>query len=179
MYHLLVSPLPHTLEICRSAACKIPEREQPAPTEIAIYLDALTASTQLAQNLIDTFFVDDAHALGGYAQFDETFFALNPEAMRVQVRNEPTTRFTLGVRYIVTRHRTLAGDLTYLGHACLQSLVWPIELVGDGSNQKIVYRIPSPGKTVLDAVTTSHMQASDTTTAARSEEIQKLVFPIS
>src|SRR6185295_11273275 len=50
------------------------------------------------------------------AQPDEAFFVLEPEALRMQIRQETATRLVVGVGYRVPHHWSLAGDLANPGH---------------------------------------------------------------
>jgi hypothetical protein len=79
-------------------------------------LDLLTLGAQVSNDLVDTQLVDDAHALGGQTQTDETLFAFHPETVVVQVRLEPALGFVVGVRDVVANDWTLAGNLANLGH---------------------------------------------------------------
>ena len=79
-------------------------------------LDFLTALAQIGKDRFNATLVDDTHTLGGDAQFHEAFLALDPKAMELKVGLKTTARSVLGVRNVVSRHRPLAGDLTYFRH---------------------------------------------------------------
>ena len=51
-----------------------------------------------------------------YAQGDKTLLALNPETVRVQVRQETAFSRVQCVGTVVTGHRTLASNLADSGH---------------------------------------------------------------
>jgi hypothetical protein len=61
-------------------------------------------------------FVDDAHAIGGYAELDEALLGIHPEAMRVQIRQKPAPTPVVGVRDGIADHRLFAGYLADSGH---------------------------------------------------------------
>src|SRR5688572_31745007 len=82
----------------------------------SLQLDALEA--QLGNDLLDALLLDRAQAAGRDAQADEATLALQPEALHVQVRQEPPATPVVRVGDRVAGHRPLAGDLTDSGHGC-------------------------------------------------------------
>jgi hypothetical protein len=72
--------------------------------------------SQIRNHLLDTELVDDPQAVLRHLQPDEAFFVLEPETLRVQIRQETATRSVVGVGHRVPHHRPLAGDLTNPGH---------------------------------------------------------------
>ena len=88
-------------------------------------LNLLAARAHLAQNLIDADFINSLHRPCRNAQGDELALGRNPKALIVKVRLETPLRFIIGVRNTVSRHRPLAGDLTYLCHSSIVSVLTP------------------------------------------------------
>ena len=60
-----------------------------------LYLFA--AGTDITQDLLDAFLVNDAHTLAGNAQTDEAFLGFNPETVLVQIGQKPATGAVLCV----------------------------------------------------------------------------------
>src|SRR5262249_19856403 len=78
-------------------------------------LHALCA--QLGDDLVDALLLEGAHAAGREAQRHPALLGLEPEALRVQVRQEAAALLVVGVRDAVTDGRLLAGDLADAGHS--------------------------------------------------------------
>src|SRR5690606_1376169 len=78
--------------------------------------DLFAAGAEVGQNDVDAVLVDGAHGGCGNAQFHPTVLTGDPEAALVQVGEETTTGFVVGVRDVVAAHHALAGDLTSPGH---------------------------------------------------------------
>src|ERR1700752_1687819 len=73
---------------------------------------------QLGDDLVEALLLDGAHAAGGQAQRDPALLGLEPEALRVQVRQEAAPPLVVGVGDAVTDSRLLAGDFADAGHTC-------------------------------------------------------------
>jgi hypothetical protein len=84
--------------------------------------DLLAARPHFVKHRINAFLVDDTHALAGHFQSYESLFRFHPEAVLVQIGQEPTAGAVLGVGYVVSGDRTLSGYLTDSGH---DILAWP------------------------------------------------------
>src|SRR6218665_3858369 len=80
--------------------------------------DLLAARAQLGQHGVDADLVDGAQRVRGNLQLDPAVLAGDPEAALVQVGQEAAAGVVVGVGDVVTRHRTLAGNLAYAGHLC-------------------------------------------------------------
>ena len=87
----------------------------------------LAAGTDVGQDRFDTQFVDDAHALGGNTQLDETLLAFNPETVCLQVGQEATLGSVVRVGTVVTHDRTLTGYLAYSRHVSLLQILLLLE----------------------------------------------------
>src|SRR5690606_37090495 len=80
------------------------------------YLVLFATGTQFSQNCIDAFFIDYTHTFSRYTKSNKTLFALNPETVRVQVRQETAFSRVQCVGTVITGHRTLASNLADSGH---------------------------------------------------------------
>jgi hypothetical protein len=76
----------------------------------------LTTGAQFIKNNVDPLFIDNTHAVRRHAQLYKTLFALNPEAMLVQVWQKPAPSFVIGMGYIISGNRVLTRYLTDSGH---------------------------------------------------------------
>src|ERR1700693_5961778 len=85
-----------------------------APVWLALELVALGA--QLGDDLVDAALLDGAHAAGGQPQRHPALFRLDPEALRVQVRQKAPARLIVGVGDSIPHGRLLASDLANAGH---------------------------------------------------------------
>src|SRR5215467_223301 len=77
-------------------------------------LHALRA--QLGDDLVDALLLDGAHAVGRQAQRHPALLGLEPEALRVQVRQEAAALLVVGVRDAIADGRLLASDFADAGH---------------------------------------------------------------
>src|SRR5262249_17323192 len=84
--------------------------------EIAAALELVALRAQLFDHLVDALLLHGAHAAGRQAQRHPALLGFQPEALRVQVRQEATALLVVGVRDAVTDGRLLAGDLADAGH---------------------------------------------------------------
>src|SRR5690606_35851416 len=76
----------------------------------------LATRPQVRDDLLDAKLVDDAHALRRHAQPHEAPLALEPEALRVQIRQKTSPGLVVGVGDVVARGRALPGHLTDSRH---------------------------------------------------------------
>src|SRR5690606_31439977 len=65
---------------------------------------------------LDAKLVDDAHALRRHAQLHEALLALEPEPLRVQIRQKTSPGLVVGVGDVVARRWALPGHLTDSRH---------------------------------------------------------------
>src|SRR5690606_3769553 len=79
-------------------------------------LDLLATRPQVRDDLLDAKLVDDAHALRRHAQLHEALLALEPETLRVQIRQKTSPGLVVGVGDVVARRRALPGHLTDSRH---------------------------------------------------------------
>lgn len=79
-------------------------------------LDLDAPLTHISEHGIDTFLVDQAHGVGAQAQTDPALFALDPETMVMEIRQEPTLGFVVGMGDVATDQRALSGYLADFGH---------------------------------------------------------------
>jgi len=79
-------------------------------------LNALAVGTQVSENFLDTVLVDDAQALVGDAQTDESLLGFDPKPLALQIRQKATTSFIMSVRNIIAGLRPFPRHLAYLGH---------------------------------------------------------------
>src|SRR6185503_14250567 len=79
-------------------------------------LDVLALGAQLGDDLLDALLVDDSQALTRNAQAHEALLVLEPETLRVQIRQETALRLVVRVGNLVPDHRPFAGDLADPGH---------------------------------------------------------------
>src|SRR5579862_6621843 len=87
-----------------------------SPAYGASELQALCA--QLGDDLVDALLLEGTHAAGREPQPHPALLGLEPEALRVQVRQEATALLVVGVRDAVTDGRLLASDFADAGHSC-------------------------------------------------------------
>src|SRR5262245_4998998 len=71
---------------------------------------------QLADDRLDAPLLDSAQAVAGDAQADPALLALEPETLRVQVRQETPALLVVRVGDVVAGQGSLAGDLTDFPH---------------------------------------------------------------
>src|SRR6516165_6040383 len=71
---------------------------------------------QLRDNLVDALLLEGAHPAGRQAQRYPALLGLEPETLRMQVRQEAAALLVVGVRHAITAGRRLAGDLADAGH---------------------------------------------------------------
>lgn len=79
-------------------------------------LNALTAGTQVSNNLFDTMLVNDSQAFMRDAQTYETLLRFEPKALALQVWQEAATSFIVCVRNVIACLRPFPRHLAYLGH---------------------------------------------------------------
>ena len=79
-------------------------------------LNALTAGTQIGNDLLDTMLVNDSQALVRDAQTYESLLCFEPKALVLQVWQEAATSFIVCVRNVIARLRPFPRHLAYLGH---------------------------------------------------------------
>src|SRR5688572_8177197 len=84
-------------------------------------LDVLALGAQLGDDLLDALLVDDPQALPRDAQPNEALLVLEPETLRVQIRQEAALRLVVRVGNLVPDHRPFAGDLADPGHGVILS----------------------------------------------------------
>eukprot|EP00456_Euglypha_rotunda_P035864 TRINITY_DN2760_c0_g1_i18.p3 TRINITY_DN2760_c0_g1~~TRINITY_DN2760_c0_g1_i18.p3 ORF type:complete len:100 (+),score=9.50 TRINITY_DN2760_c0_g1_i18:119-418(+) len=72
--------------------------------------------TQVGDDLFDADLVDEPQRRVGHAQAHPPVLGLEPEATVLQVRQEATLGFVVGVGDIVPHHRAFARDLTDARH---------------------------------------------------------------
>src|SRR5262245_10333604 len=82
-------------------------------------LDVLALGAQIRDYLLDPLLVDDPQTLPRNAQPHEALLGLEPETLRVQVRQEPALRLVVRVGNLVPDHRPFAGDLADPGHGVI------------------------------------------------------------
>src|SRR5678815_1290815 len=78
--------------------------------------DSHALRAQLTDNRLDALLFDRAQTIAGDAQADPALLALEPETLRVQVRQETPALLVVGVRDVVAGQGSLAGDLTDFRH---------------------------------------------------------------
>jgi hypothetical protein len=83
--------------------------------KLAMSLDRNALGAQFSQHDIDTLLVDGAQASVGQAQTHPTVFRFDPETAVLQIRQETTLGFIVGVGNIVTHHW---GFARYLANTC-------------------------------------------------------------
>src|SRR5579864_4675094 len=79
-------------------------------------LELVALGAQLGDDLVDALLLHGAHAAGRQPQADPALLGLEPEALRVQVRQEATAPLVVGVGDSVTDGGSLAGDFADAGH---------------------------------------------------------------
>lgn len=79
-------------------------------------LDFFATGAYVFEYCIDAFLIDDAHAVGGYAQLHKPLLTFDPKTVTVQIRHEPASGFVVSMGHIVSGHRAFAGDLAYSRH---------------------------------------------------------------
>src|SRR5690606_32098187 len=82
-------------------------------------LDLDAGGAKVREHGVDAALVDGAQAVAGHAQLHPAILARHPEPAIVQVGLERAPGLVVGVGYVVTGHRFLAGDLTDSGHDVL------------------------------------------------------------
>src|SRR6185437_2120820 len=82
----------------------------------SVPLDAHTLLAQLAHDGIDALLLDRAQAVGRNAQAHPALLRLEPETLRVKVRQEAPAALVVRVGYAVADGRALARDLAHSGH---------------------------------------------------------------
>src|SRR5688572_20307483 len=82
-------------------------------------LDVLALGAQLGDDLLDALLVDDPQALPRDAQPNEALLVLEPETLRVQVRQKPALRLVVRVGNLVPDHRPFAGDFADPRHGVI------------------------------------------------------------
>src|SRR5690606_23506684 len=82
----------------------------------ACLLDVLALGAQVGQDLLDAELVDDAQPLTRNAQLHVALLALEPEALRVQIRQEAAARLVVRMGNVIAAHRPLPRHLTNLRH---------------------------------------------------------------
>src|SRR5580692_4921923 len=78
--------------------------------------DLAARGANFREHLVDAPLLDGAHAVGAQAQRDPALLGLDPEPLRVQVRQEAAAFPVVGVRDAVTDAWLLAGDFANAGH---------------------------------------------------------------
>src|SRR6516164_7780390 len=78
--------------------------------------ELVALGAQLRDDLVDALLLDGTHAVGREPQRYPAFLGLEPETLRVQVRQEAAALLVVGVGDAVTDSRLLAGDLADAGH---------------------------------------------------------------
>ena len=73
--------------------------------------DFFAACTQVSQNTIDAFLVDDAQPLGGDAKFHPAVLTFHPETVAVEIGQKTPLALDIRVRHIVSGYRPFSGDL--------------------------------------------------------------------
>jgi hypothetical protein len=79
-------------------------------------LDFYAAGTKISDDLIDAILVDDTQSLRRNPQFNKTLFTLHPEAVGMNIRQEPAARPVIRVGHVISYNRAFSGDLTDAGH---------------------------------------------------------------
>src|SRR6478735_8681893 len=83
--------------------------------------DLHAVGAQLGNDYVDALLFDRAQRIRGDAQADPALLALEPETLRMQVRQEAATLLVVGVRGAITSGRPLAGNFADAGHTELPS----------------------------------------------------------
>src|SRR5215469_11785397 len=78
--------------------------------------ELVALGAQLRDDLVDAPLLEGTHAVGREAQRHPALLGLEPETLRVQVRQEAAALLVVGVGDAVTDSRLLAGDLADAGH---------------------------------------------------------------
>src|SRR5262245_48959254 len=78
--------------------------------------DLYALPAQLVDDDFDALLLDGAHARGRHTQAHPALLALEPETLRVQVRQEAAALLVVGVGDAVSDSRLLAGDFADAGH---------------------------------------------------------------
>jgi hypothetical protein len=68
-----------------------------AHKHLLLQLNLLTLGTQIGENGINTFFIDDTHTMRRNSQAHKAPFTFNPKAMDMQVWQKATTSLVIGV----------------------------------------------------------------------------------
>src|SRR5689334_9586598 len=81
---------------------------------------------QLGNDHVDALLLDGAQRIRGDAQAHPALLALEPEPLRMQVRQEAATLLVVGVRDAISGGRPFAGDFTDAGHraAFVESMIY-------------------------------------------------------
>src|SRR5690242_3651596 len=79
-------------------------------------LELVALGAQLGDDLVDALLLHGAHAAGRQPQADPALLGLEPEALRVQIRQEATALLVVSVGDSVTDGGSLAGDFADAGH---------------------------------------------------------------
>src|SRR5450755_221254 len=79
-------------------------------------LDLYAVSAQLCEHDVDAAFFNRAHCLSRHAQRHPALFSLDPEALRMQVRQEAPPLAVVGVRYPVADGGAFACYFAHSGH---------------------------------------------------------------
>ena len=83
---------------------------------VGLRLTVLALGAQVRKNLLDAELIDNSEALSRDLEPHETLLALEPKALRVQIRQEAATRLVVRMGNLVADHRPLSRDLAHLGH---------------------------------------------------------------
>ncbi|CDQ09609.1 conserved protein of unknown function [Acidithiobacillus ferrivorans] len=78
--------------------------------------DLFAGGAQLSQNDVNPFLVNGPDTLRAYPHTHPAGFALHPETVVLQIRQETTAGLIVGVGDIIPRHGLLACHLAYSGH---------------------------------------------------------------
>src|SRR4029453_11628426 len=78
--------------------------------------DLHALGAQLRDDGLDALLLERTQAVTGHPQGDPALLTLEPETLRMEVRQKPASAAIVRVRYRVAAGGPLAGDLTDFGH---------------------------------------------------------------
>ena len=76
----------------------------------------VAAFTDFGQYRVNADFIDDAHSLGGKTKTYPPILAFYPKFVMMEIGIEAPLGSIVGVRNVIARNGTFAGDLAYFGH---------------------------------------------------------------